>query len=71
MLMLPIVRELSKVIVIGDIMTYLIMNGKKLKPFTLMEPLEEAVIDDLVTDLPEMYPDEEGSGEEPSSPLSP
>lgn len=52
-------------------MTYLIMNGKKLKPFTLMEPLEEAVIDDLVSDLPEMYPDEEGSGEEPSSPLSP
>lgn len=52
-------------------MTYLIMNGVKLKPFTLMEPLEEAVIDDLVADLPTSYPDEEGSGEEPSSPLSP
>lgn len=52
-------------------MVYLYMNGKKLKPFALMEPLEEDVIDDLVADLPEMYPDEEGSGEEPSSPLSP
>lgn len=55
----------------SDEMVYLFMNGKKLKPFALMEPLEEAVIDDLVADLPEMYPDEEGSGEESSSPLSP
>lgn len=52
-------------------MTYLKMDDVKLCPFTLMEPLEEAVIDDLVADLPAMYPDEEGSGEEPSSPLSP
>ena len=52
-------------------MTYLKMNGVKLCPFTLMEPLEEPVIDDLVADLPEMYPDEEGSGGEPSPPLSP
>lgn len=52
-------------------MTYLVMDGVKLKPFSLMEPLEEAVIDDLVADLPEMYPDEEGSGGESSPPLSP
>ena len=52
-------------------MVYLFLNGKKLKPFALMEPLEEAVIDDVVADLPEMYPDEEGSGEDASSPLSP
>lgn len=52
-------------------MTYLIMNGHKLKPFALMEPLEDEVIDDLVADLPASYPDEEGSGEESSSPLSP
>ena len=52
-------------------MTYLKMDGVKLKPFSLMEPLEEAVIDDLVADLPEMYPDEEGSGGESSPPLSP
>ncbi len=52
-------------------MTYLVMNGVKLKPFTLMEPLEEAVIDDLVADLPEMYPDEEGVGGDSSPPLSP
>ena len=52
-------------------MTYLVMDGQKLKPFSLMEPLEEAVIDDLVADLPEMYPDEEGSGGESSPPLSP
>ncbi len=52
-------------------MTYLIMDGVKLKPFTLMEPLEDEVIDDVVADLPAMYPDEEGTGEEPSSPLSP
>lgn len=52
-------------------MTYLKMDGVKLKPFTLMEPLEEAVIDDLVSDLPAMYPDEEGSGGESFPPLSP
>lgn len=52
-------------------MTYLIMDGVKLKPFTLMEPLEDEVIDDVVADLPAMYPDEEGTGEEASSPLSP
>lgn len=52
-------------------MTYLKMDGKKLRPFSLMEPLEETVIDDLVADLPAMYPDEEGLGEEPSSSLSP
>lgn len=69
--MKPMVRKPLKGIVIGDIMTYLIMNGKKLKPFTLMEPLDEAVIDDLVADLPEMYPDEEGIGGDASPPLSP
>ncbi len=53
-------------------MTYLIMDGVKLKPFTLMEPLEDEVIDDVVADLPAMYPDEEeGVGEDASSPLSP
>ncbi len=52
-------------------MTYLVMDGVKLRPFSLMEPLEEAVVDDLVADLPAMYPDEEGSGGESSPPLSP
>lgn len=41
-------------------MTYLLMNGKKLKPFALMEPLEDEVIDDLIADLPSPVPDDEG-----------
>lgn len=69
--MIPIIRVLLKVIIIGDIMTYLIMNGKKLKPFTLMEPLEDEVIDDILNGMVAPLQDDEGAQEDDSNILPP
>lgn len=32
-------------------MTYLVMDGKKLKPFSLMEPLEDELIDEVLNEI--------------------
>lgn len=69
--MILIISQLLRVIVIGDIMTYLIMNGKKLKPFTLMEPLEDEVIDDILNDMVAPLQDVEGAQEDDSNILPP
>ena len=69
--MLLIIRKPLRVIIIGDIMTYLIMNGKKLKPFTLMEPLEDEVIDDVLNGMAAPLQDVEGAQEDDSNILPP
>lgn len=52
-------------------MVYLYMNGKKLKPFALMEPLEDEVIDDILNDMVAPLQDVEGAQEDDSNILSP
>ena len=52
-------------------MTYLIMDGVKLKPFTLMEPLEDEVIDDILNDMSAPLQDDEGAQEDDSNILPP
>lgn len=52
-------------------MTYLKMNGVKLCPFTLMEPLEELVIDDILDGMSAPYKDDEGAQEDGSNILPP
>lgn len=52
-------------------MTYLIMNGKKLKPFALMEPLEDEVIDDVLNGMIAPLQDVEGAQEDDSNILPP
>ena len=52
-------------------MTYLIMNGKKLKPFTLMEPLEDEVIDDVLNGMAAPLQDDEGAQEDDTNILPP
>lgn len=52
-------------------MTYLVMNGQKLKPFALMEPLEDEVIDDVLDGLSAPYKDVEGAQEDDSNILPP
>lgn len=43
-------------------MTYLKMDGVKLKPFSLMEPLEDDVFDDVVlNDMVAPLQDDEGA----------
>lgn len=49
-------------------MTYLLLNGKKLKPFALMEPLEDDVIsdeycDDVLNDIVATSEDSESHDE--------
>ena len=52
-------------------MTYLLLNGKKLKPFALMEPLEDEVIDDILNDMVAPLQDVEGAQEDDSNILPP
>lgn len=52
-------------------MTYLKMDGVKLKPFALMEPLEDEVIDDILNDMAAPYKDDEGAQEDDSNILPP
>lgn len=52
-------------------MTYLKMDGVKLKPFALMEPLEDEVIDDILNDMSAPYKDDEGAQEDDSNILPP
>lgn len=52
-------------------MTYLKMDGKKLRPFALMEPLEPEVIDDILNDMVAPLQDVEGAQEDDSNILSP
>lgn len=52
-------------------MTYLIMDGVKLKPFTLMEPLEDELIDDILDGMSAPYKDDEGAQEDDSNILPP
>lgn len=52
-------------------MTYLVMDGVKLKPFSLMEPLEDEVIDDILDGMSAPYKDDEGAHEDDSNILPP
>lgn len=52
-------------------MVYLYMNSKKLKPFALMEPLEDEVIDDILNDMVAPLQDVEGVQEDDSNILPP
>lgn len=52
-------------------MTYLLLNGKKLKPFALMEPLDDEVIDDILNDMVAPLQDVEGAQEDDSNILPP
>lgn len=52
-------------------MTYLKMDGSKLCPFTLMEPLEEVLIDDILNDMSAPLQDVEGAQEDDSNILPP
>ncbi len=52
-------------------MTYLIMDGVKLKPFTLMEPLEDELIDDILDGMVAPLQDDEGAQEDDSNILPP
>ncbi len=42
-------------------MTYLKMDGVKLKPFAMMEPLEDEVIDDILDGMVAPLQDDEGA----------
>lgn len=42
-------------------MTYLVMDGHKLKPFALMEPLEDELIDDVLNEIVAPKQDDEGA----------
>lgn len=55
----------------SDNMVYLYMNGKKLKPFALMEPLEDEVIDDILNDMVAPLQDVEGAQEDDTNILPP
>lgn len=52
-------------------MTYLVMDGVKLKPFSLMEPLEDEVLDDILNDMAAPLQDVEGAQEDDSNILPP
>lgn len=52
-------------------MTYLKMSGVKLKPFALMEPLEEVVTDDILDGIVAPLQDVEGAQENDTNILSP
>lgn len=53
-------------------MTYLKMSGVKLKPFALMEPLEEEVVtDDVLDGMVAPLQDIEGAQEDDTNILSP
>lgn len=52
-------------------MTYLIMDGVKLKPFTLMEPLEDEVLDDVLNGMVAPLQDNEGAHEDDTNILPP
>ena len=52
-------------------MTYLKMNGVKLKPFSLMEPLEEVVTDDILDVMVAPLQDDQGAQEDDSNILPP
>lgn len=52
-------------------MVYLVMNGKKLKPFALMEPLEDELIDDVLNEIAAPMQDVEGAQEDDSNILPP
>ena len=52
-------------------MTYLKMDGVKLKPFAMMEPLEPEVIDDILDGMSAPYKDDEGAQEDDSNILPP
>ncbi len=52
-------------------MVYLFLNGKKLKPFALMEPLEDELIDDILDGMAAPLQDVEGAQEDDSNILPP
>ena len=52
-------------------MTYLKMDGVKLRPFSLMEPLEDEVLDDILNDMVTPLQDDEGVQEDDSNILPP
>lgn len=52
-------------------MTYLVMDGKKLKPFSLMEPLEPEIMDDILEGMAAPLQDVEGAQEDDSNILPP
>lgn len=42
-------------------MTYLKMDGVKLRPFALLEPMESELIDDVLNDMVAPIQDDEGA----------